>query len=161
MLNVIEVGAKVDIDHVGMAVASAVSMCVGRLVEHPIAYDMGLADGREAAPRALRAAVEKLQDEGSKLEVAVTKITKFTNGIDARPLPLPVRDLPVRMFVSAKDVVATLGCSPSTAHKLLRDASGRTVGTGELLRVDARTWEQFMEKRLRRGKRGSRIGGGR
>jgi hypothetical protein len=46
-------------------------------------------------------------------------------------------------FVDAADVQAALKCSRSTAYYHLRRASGRTSGTGTLLRVPLRTWERY------------------
>ena len=72
------------------------------------------------------------------------------------------RPLPAGMtaWVSAEDVVHAVGCSRSKANEYLRAAAGRTVGTGQLLRVPVDVWEAWARDmlidRLQHGRRETR-----
>jgi hypothetical protein len=59
-------------------------------------------------------------------------------------------------WVSAAHVQAALECSPSKAHEFLRAAAGRSIGTGELLRVPVDVWERWARDNLVDGRRRSR-----
>jgi hypothetical protein len=63
------------------------------------------------------------------------------------------RPLPAGMtaWVSAEDVVHAVDCSRSKANEYLRAASGRTVGTGRLLRVPVDVWEAWARDNLING----------
>jgi hypothetical protein len=67
-------------------------------------------------------------------------------------------DLPEGMssWVSADDVVTAVGCSRSKANAYVRAAAGRSVGTGELLRVPVETWEAWARENLINGRRQTR-----
>jgi hypothetical protein len=73
------------------------------------------------------------------------------------------RPLPAGMtaWVSAEDVVHAVGCSRSKANEYLRAASGRTVGTGRLLRVPVDVWEAWARENLMGRLRHERRGAGR
>jgi len=53
--------------------------------------------------------------------------------------------------VSARDVMAALGCSRSAAYEHLRRASGRGEGTRGLLRVRQSVWNTYQNGWLSRG----------
>jgi len=56
------------------------------------------------------------------------------------------RSLALTIHVGAAEVVAAFGCSRSAAYRHLRAASGRTAGTGAMLRVDLDSWETYARR---------------
>jgi len=60
----------------------------------------------------------------------------------------PPRDLPLTMWVCAKDVEHSLGCSRSLAYEHLRQAAGRIDSTRQTLRVPLDVWERYSQERF-------------
>ena len=94
--------------------------------------------------------VEMLRLDPSALADAVAarvseRLTPILQGarIPRREAPTGV---PIRMYVTAKDVVASTGCSRSEAYRKLRSATGRKKGTKRLLRVPLDVWERYIER---------------
>lgn len=52
----------------------------------------------------------------------------------------------IHRLVSARDVMAAVGCSKSAAYRHLREAAGRPNGTGKTLRVPVDTWERYAKR---------------
>jgi hypothetical protein len=73
------------------------------------------------------------------------------------------RPLPAGMtaWVSPEDVARAVGCSRAKAHEYVRAAAGRSVGTGQLLRVPVDVWEAWARGNLFEGVRRERRGIGR
>jgi hypothetical protein len=72
-----------------------------------------------------------------------------------RVKPTQGESLPTGMsaWVGPAEVERALGCSRSKAHEYLRGASGRSIGTGELLRVPVDVWECWARDNLVGGRR--------
>ncbi len=91
-------------------------------------------DGAGAAADGARALVDAV----------VQRLTPLILG--ARTLPTTqARDVPIRIYVTAKDVMAATGCSRSEAYRRLRAAAGRKRGTRKLLRVPVDVWERYAD----------------
>lgn len=107
----------------------------------------------ESADSATMQAASELLNAAAKAAHAANE-----NGVVTQPKPARPAPLGMSAWVTTEDVQRALQVSKSKAHEYLRAAAGRSVGTGEVLRVPVDVWEEWARNNLineRRRKWGS------
>jgi hypothetical protein len=74
------------------------------------------------------------------LERRLRRLESNTNQTTPANEPIPSG---VTVYMTAKRVMAALGCKRAKAYEELRKAAGRTAGTGTALRVTVEQWEAY------------------
>jgi len=150
----------VDVEHMQQQERLGIQPC--KLYCHPEPMMVGLlascatamAERAREAEQSVLSEYRRGREEGIALGAA-SVVREQLNRSNETPLATVGSALPIGMtdWVAAQDVMRALDCSKTTANEYLRAAAGRSVGTGQLLRVPVDVWEAWARENLVNGRR--------